>query len=623
MSMQVDDRLATVLRAPPSGDRAARTQYRQVIDLLGSRPAAPGDMSPAQYRSLAARVELVPADEWQRRVIEPALAGHNPHLLAYLGWRRLDELARLIPDAERARILREPGQRLRNRHLVAHLAVGDVRSAAAAMAIAQLDEAEWLDLVPRLPVMARGFLRHRRDLPPSVARLLGSLGVTDMTLPAPDGTPVPGEIAPHTEAPAQAPTPAPAPGPGTFPPAERDGIRALLHRIEAFREGRLRSAEESRLPLGDLEGEDGGPASTSGNPMIDRFDFRTGVDGRIAAADADIAPLLVGMLLSREGPGVLAVLDQGAASAFDLRQPLRAARLEIDAASAVSGTWRIDAEPEFTPVTGHFAGYRGRARRWQEPLPLAAAPPATADLSPDSGEDRIRQTLHELRTPVNAIQGFAEVIQQQVFGPAPNAYRALAAGIAVDAAKLLAAFEEVDRLARLESGALALAQGDADLHEAVAETLRRLEGVLRPRGAAIALQATGDAFPTPLAREELLLLVWRILATLAGAVAPGEHLHAQLEPTAQPSSPAVTLTCNLPRSIAAQDDPFAPMRKDKSQLLSATMFGTGFALRLARAEAEAAGGSLEICADNLALTLPLLTAPEQAHSTAERGEDAA
>ena len=57
--------------------------------------------------------------------------------------------------------------------------------------------------------------------------------------------------------------------------------------------------------------------------------------------------------------------------------------------------------------------------------------------------------LHELRTPVNAIQGFAEVIQQQLFGPTPHEYRALAAGIAGDAARILSAFEELDRLAGL------------------------------------------------------------------------------------------------------------------------------------------------------------------------------
>lgn len=618
MTLSVDDRLATVLRAPPSGERAARTQFRQVIDLLGSRSAGPDDLSPAQYRSLAARVELIPADERQRRVNEPALAGQNPQLLAFLGWRRLDDLARLIPDAERARILREPGQRLRNRHLAAYLAAGDSRSAAAAMAIAQLDEAEWLDLVPRLPVMARGFLRHRRDLPTPVQHLLASLGVTDMTLPAPDGSAM---LIERDEDILELATPAPPPP--AFPAAERDGIRALLHRIEAFREGRLRSAEENRLPLGDLGGEEGEAASSSGLLAIDRFDFRLGVDGRIAWADADIAPLLVGMLLGSEAPGVLAVLETRAAKAFEQRQPLRGARLSIDAASAISGDWRIDAEPMFTRANGHFTGYRGRARRWQDaqlPVEKSGHEP---DQTPDSGQDRIRQTLHELRTPVNAIQGFAEVIQQQVFGPAPNAYRALAAGIAVDAAKLLAAFEEVDRLARLESGALELAQGDADLNEALAETLRRLEGVLRPRGASITLDVDGYAFPSTLAGEELLLLAWRVVATLAGTIAPGEHLDASLRQTATTPSATMTFSCALPRAIAAQADPFAPMRRDKGQLLSATMFGTGFALRLARAEAEAAGGSLEICADNLTLTLPLLTAPEQAHSTADRGEDAA
>ena len=618
MTLPVDDRLATVLRAPPSGERAARTQFRQVIDLLCSRPAGPDDLSPAQYRSLAARVELIPTDERQRRVHEPALTGQNPQLLAFLGWRRLDDLARLIPDEERARILREPGQRLRNRHLAAHLAAGDARSAAAAMAIAQLDEAEWLELVPRLPVMARGFLRHRRDLPATVQHLLASLGVTDMTLPAPEGSAMPlGRDEDVLE------LVTPAPPPPAFPAGERDGIRALLHRIEAFREGRLRSAEESRLPLGDLGGEEGEAASLSGPSAIDRFDFRTGPDARITWADADIAPLLVGMLLGGEAPGVLAVLETRTAKALELRLPLRSARLSIDAASAISGDWRIDAEPMFTPATGHFIGYRGRARRWRDPQPFAEASGHEPDQAPDSGQDRIRQTLHELRTPVNAIQGFAEVIQQQVFGPAPNAYRALAAGIAVDAAKLLAAFEEVDRLARLESGALELAPGRADLHEALAETLRRLEGVLRPRGASITLDTAGEAFPSTLAREELLLLVWRVVATLAGTIAPGEHLEASLRQTAPASSATMTFTCALPRAIAAQADPFAPMRRDKGQLLSATMFGTGFALRLARAEAEAAGGSLEICADNLALTLPLLTAPEQAHSTADRGEDAA
>ena len=44
------------------------------------------------------------------------------------------------------------------------------------------------------------------------------------------------------------------------------------------------------------------------------------------------------------------------------------------------------------------------------------------------------------------------------------------------------------------------------------------------------------------------------------------------------------------------------------------MFGTGFTLRLARAEAEAAGGSLVAGEETLALDLPALTATGAPHS---------
>ena len=43
--MQFDDRLATVLRSGVAGERAARTQFRQLLDLLGSAPRAADDVN--------------------------------------------------------------------------------------------------------------------------------------------------------------------------------------------------------------------------------------------------------------------------------------------------------------------------------------------------------------------------------------------------------------------------------------------------------------------------------------------------------------------------------------------------------------------------------------------------
>jgi hypothetical protein len=49
------------------------------------------------------------------------------------------------------------------------------------------------------------------------------------------------------------------------------------------------------------------------------------------------------------------------------------------------------------------------------------------------------------------------------------------------------------------------------------------------------------------------------------------------------------------------------------------MFGTGFTLRLGRAEAEAAGGSLVLQGKALVLALPHLTGAAPDHSQGEDG----
>ena len=84
--MLFDDRLATVLRHAAQSEPGARTQYRQLLDLLGSLPT-------------------------------DAASG-----LVEAAYERLGELAEALPQAVQSAILRAPGLRLRNRTLVAWLA---------------------------------------------------------------------------------------------------------------------------------------------------------------------------------------------------------------------------------------------------------------------------------------------------------------------------------------------------------------------------------------------------------------------------------------------------------------------------------------------------------------------
>lgn len=558
--MHFDDRLGTVLRQRTGGEAVARIQYRQLLDLLGTMPSeAQGPQMDAAYARLA-------------------------------------ELSAAIPAFARAAMLREPGLRLRSPRLVAVLAEGEPQVGAAAIQRAELEAEQWLDLAPALPAHARGVMRSRRDLGPEVDRLLARLGIRDRGLP-------PAETAEARE-PAVAPPGEKPPHPA---PTRREGIGALVERIENFRkarqviEGEAAYNDSPRLPLA----ETGGIELARSRPRA--FDFLTDSEGRISWADATLGPMAVGLRLAPRDPGSPVAPSPGLVTAFHRRLPIRAAAIEIAGAPAICGTWQVDATPVFDPAGGRFTGYAGRMRR----------PPAPGELSqppgPDTREgDRVRQLLHELRTPVNAIQGFAEVIQQQLFGPTPHEYRALAAAIAGDAARMLAGFEELERLAKLETGALELEEGDCDFAAVTRQTVNQLEPFTEPRGSGFVVNFEDKTLPVAVSHAEAARLAWRLLATLAGASAPGEMLKLR----ADRRDGMARLALELPAGLAALEgeELFHATTPAGSQALSAGMFGTGFSLRLARAEAREAGGSLERRGQKLRLTLPLLTANLARHS---------
>ena len=64
---------------------------------------------------------------------------------------------------------------------------------------------------------------------------------------------------------------------------------------------------------------------------------------------------------------------------------------------------------------------------------------------------------HELKTPLNAVLGFSEIIKDEVLGPvAPAKYRAYAADIHASGTRLLAIISDVLDVARLSGGAITL-----------------------------------------------------------------------------------------------------------------------------------------------------------------------
>ena len=585
--MYFDDRLATVLRTGMGSDRALRTQYRQLLDLLGTMPSdAEGPLVDSAYA-------------------------------------RLDALSRELPAVQRGAIIREPGMRLANPQLISALAGHEAQVSSAAMAVARLSDADWQALIPDLPLPARGFLRHRRDLENGANTMLQRLGIGDLVLPGPEVLELcdmaEGADAGET---GQAPAFASAPSSTLQPTApdhadeygENLAIGALVRRIEAFQRARNntngnqqqvqpRSNEAPRLPLDD-------PQNARSRSTPAAFDFATDASSRVNWADPAIAPMVVGIALASEAADAPARLGQAALDALRHRQPLRGATATIAGAPAISGEWRIDASPRFSKDTGRFLGYYGRMRR----LPVAARQPVH---EVDPMADRMRQILHELRTPVNAIQGFAEIIQQQLYGPAPHEYRALAATIASDAARILAGFDELDRLARLESGALELEEGCCDFIAVLSTLGAQIRPALLPRGSEMSIWGADGPAIVPLIYNDAERLCWRLLATVGAEASAGEEIDVHVAR----EGARIVIAIELPASLAGTSDIFSASLQSGQRTISAGMFGTGFTLRLARAEARAAGGSLIRDGEMIRLALPLLTAqedlPSQSGNSAE------
>lgn len=575
--MHVDDRLATVLHHRAAGERAARVQFRQLLDLLGE-----------------------PAD------------GADPGL-ARAAYRRLDALGLMIPLAQRERIAAECSARIRNPALLAWFAGHEPRLALAALSRAALDDDQWTALIPELPIRARGLLRHRRNLPGPAQALLDRLGVRDRILPEPEVA-TPADIDGDSPADLSAPLPAldlgtfphevyvldpagapqdaaDADAPGSAPIADPGNLGALVRRIEAFQRARARRVEAGldapRLPLGGEAAED------VARPRLESFLFTTDETGRIDWAEPAAGSLVTGTLLAAPGAALADTPQDGFAAAFARLRPVTAVTLTLTGAEPIAGTWIVEGAPRFSARSGAFAGYVGRFRR-----------PAAVGTDPRAARaaDRIRQLLHELRTPVTAIQGFAEVIQQQTVGPVPHEYRALAAAIAGDAARMLAGFAELERLARLEAGTQDLPEGTSDFVTVTRRQVAQLQTVLSPRVSRLEANWHLREARVALAPETAEMLAWRFLGTLAAGTAAGERITIELAAAGD----TLRLTATLPAALTPVEDIFTGDIRSPGGVLGTGLFGAGFALRLARAEARAAGGELaRETPETMVLTLPL------------------
>ncbi|MGB5725575.1 MAG: histidine kinase dimerization/phospho-acceptor domain-containing protein, partial [Parasphingorhabdus sp.] len=375
---------------------------------------------------------------------------------------------------------------------------------------------------------------------------------------------------------------------------EGSQISALVEKIADYQRNRT---VETLRPATSESGNTGFFAES-----LEAIRFETDESGTIVWTEGPPVGAIVGVTIAQpafdEGPGP----DAYGAAAFRQRMPMENARMRLCGASIVVGDWRMSAIPYFSEETGRFEGYRGIMRR--------------PNIAEDAGHSRIdlerreqlQQLIHELRTPLNAVIGFSEIIEQQLFGPASFEYRSLARNIMDEARRLLAGFEDLDIAVKVDSGQLPDSVGSTKADWLFERMTQRLQGLTQSKVVDLNISKAEPVRPFALDGESVERIFARLLSAAIISCENGETLKGELR-TRIGVQPTNQFTLSRPSRIKdiAESILLDPSQGIDGEVGESSLLGLGFSLRLVRNLAQAAGGSLTINKDNIALTLPAAT----------------
>ena len=439
---------------------------------------------------------------------------------------------------------------------------------------------------------------------PVVAEALRQSGEEATTEPVDTPAPEPEEV---TEMPAEIVEP-PAPVvaqivPPLLPPEAADGtfqIAELVARIDAYQ--RQREAAPA-LPLPSIGPEMQPELFVLDHAPAETFRFETDAAGVVRWIEGAARAPLIGLSLDLAALPSGSRVDGVAAGAFRRRAGFTNARLVVEGQSDAAGQWRITGMPVFDRGSGRFTGYRGSARR---PRADEMAEPAREGRNPAS--DALRQLVHELRTPANAIAGFAEMIESQLLGPVPQPYRVHAATIRNQTHDLLGAIDDIDMAARIESDALDLRPGDVPIAPMLARIADDLAPLAHLRRTELAIDPGAEGIAIAGDDRAVERLIARLMATLVSSGSPDERIAVVARGEGDRT---VALAFDRPRALGAyaEERLLTIDAEVEAEREGAPLLGTGFALRLARNLATELGGSLTIGEDNLTLRLPAAFLP--------------
>jgi len=464
---------------------------------------------------------------------------------------------RAVPKAVRAATARSIAGRAAEPRLLAIFAGDKLDVAAPLLAAAPLDEAGWATVMASASKDVTSFVQTLRGEP----------------------SPAPAKEAPKSKA-------AAADQPAAEAEEAVPSIGEMVARIE-----RLKSKRETDGPAEDHQPPEQNALPSPARPVTGPNLFRWECDASGQIGWVEGAPR--GALIGRSLPA-----SEGAprelVRAFTDRLPFDDTPLTLPT-PALEGEWRLSGIPAFSPTDGRFLGYRGIARREGAEIeePVASQPAAAV-----ADAEALRETIHEIKTPLNAIIGFAEIIDGQYLGPAHRNYRHRASVIVAQARALLAAIEDLDLAARLQSRT---GGGSAtDMAEVLPPIAEELGNRALSRDVRLRIVTSLGSLRCAIEPDVANRLLSRLLGAAVDSAADGQQVEVDVRETKK----RLTISVTRPVSTRNLTDDQIMDPTFKSDGDEGAKLGLGFALRLVRGLARLAQGDFKIAPAEFQLVLP-------------------
>lgn len=473
--------------------------------------------------------------------------------------------------------------------------------------VAGLDEPEWWRLARRAPRHLYAGMLSRRDLPGPVRELLsgvaGASGAERLFVPDAAIAAKPASVVDKTRfAPVM---PAVGLDEPTAPALEsgRSQIRELLDRISAFR-SRGHGPEDTEPPA---EPHLAAAPEPPANPveLERRWTWRCDEQGVLIDNPATPPQLVGHWLVEFDTPDGSGQVRRAA----ERRVPFRDVIVTCQPELGLPGRWRMSGLPQFDRKTGRFTGYWGSAIALDPPERIAAAASQAAGLFGTGASSEAFATMaHEVRTPLNAIIGFAQLIEGEILGEAGAEYKAQAGDILKQAEKLLSAFDDLSDAARIEQGRYRPGLGTFDAAAKAREVIARYVGLAEDRGVAL-VPFVADGIP-PVASDSSVFD--RALARLLTAAVACAAADESVLVIVQSEEGKLRVAVSRPRATRgkSEDELFDPAGIPGGED-AAPVLGVGFGLKLVGSLAATVGGTFRLAPHVFELSIPLGQPPQR------------